>query len=127
LARHGSAIMLRIAHQAVAAVGLGDSIVALRSGLGVQSEAGREAALFHDDELDGPLPQRVRTFVLTLDAERAVVSARVAGLDDVDIVGAEDVPYVPDSPVQSGRPEQQLAMLAVRLEMAATYLRLVQG
>ncbi len=72
-------------------------------------------------------PQRVRTVVLTLDAERAVVAARVAGLDDVDIVGAEDVPDVADSPVLPGRPEQQLAMLAVRLEMAATYLRLVQG
>ena len=127
LARHGAAIMLRIGHRAVAAVGLGDAIVALRSGLGAQSEADREAALFHDDEIDGPLPQRARTVVLTLDAERAVVAARVAGLDDVDIVGAEDVPDVADSPVLPGRPEQQLAMLAVRLEMAATYLRLVQG
>ena len=127
LARHGGAIMLRIAHQAVAAVGLADAIVALRTGMGGQSEADRDAALFHDDEIDGPLPERVRTFVLTLDAERAVVAARVAGLDDVDIVGAEDVPDVPESPVRSGRPEQQLAMLAVRLEMAATYLRLVRG
>ena len=127
LARHGGAILLRIAHQAVASVGLADAIVALRTGMGGQSEADREAALFHDDELDGPLPERVRTFVLTLDAERAVVAARVAGLDDVDIVGAEDVPDVPESPVWTGRPEQQLAMLAVRLEMAATYLRLVRG
>ena len=60
--------------------------------MGGLSEADREAALFHDDEIDGPLPERVRTFVLTLDAERAVVAARVAGLDDVDVVGAEDVP-----------------------------------
>jgi hypothetical protein len=127
LARHGAAIMLRIAHQAVAAVGVADAIVALRTGLGAQSDADREAALFHDDEIDGPLPARARTVALTLDAERAVVVARVAGLDDVDIVGAEDVPEVGESPVQSGRPEQQLAMLAVRLEMAATYLRLVRG
>ena len=127
LARHGGAIMLRIAHQAVAAVGLADAIVALRTGLGAQSDAEREAALFHDDEIDGPLPERARTFALTLDAERAVVAARVAGLDGVDIVGAEDVPDVGESPVQSGRPEQQLAMLAVRFEMAATYLRLVRG
>ena len=97
LARHGGAIMLRIAHQAVAAVGLSDAIVALRTGLGGQSEADRDAAVFHDDEIDGPLPERVRTFVLTLDAERAVVAARVAGLDDVDIVGAEDVPDIPTS------------------------------
>ena len=35
-----------------------------------------------------------------------------------------------DAPVAvtpPGRPEQQLAMLAVRLEMTATYLRLVRG
>ena len=51
---------------------------------------------FHDDEIDGPLPERARTIALTLDAERAVVTARVAGLDDVDIVGAEDVPDVGD-------------------------------
>ena len=127
LARHGCAAMLRIAHRAVAAVGLSDAIVALRTGFGAPSGADREAALFHDDELDGPLPERARTIALTLDAERAVVTARVAGLDDVNIVGAEDVPDVGESPVQSGRPEQQLAMLAVRLEMAATYLRLVQG
>lgn len=127
LARHGSAIILRIAHQAVAAVGLADAIVALRTGLGTQSDADREAALFHDDEIDGPVPQRVRTLALTLDAERAVVTARVAGLDDVDIIGAEDVPDGGESAVQPGRPEQQLAMLAVRLEMAATYLRLARG
>ena len=95
LARHGGAIMLRIAHQAVAAVGLADAIVALRTGMsGRASDADRDAALFHDDEIDGPLPERVRTIVLTLDAERAVVAARVAGLDDVAIVGAEDVPDV---------------------------------
>jgi len=127
LARHGGAIMLRIAHQAVATVCLADAIAALHTGLGAQSDADREAALFHDEEIDGPLPERVRTFVLTLADERAVVAARVAGFDGVDIVGAEDVPDVSDAPVQSGRPEQQLAMLAVRLEMAATYLRLVRG
>ncbi len=55
------------------------------------------------------------------------MTARVAGLDNVDVVGAGDVPDVGESPVQAGRPEQQLAMLAVRFEMAATYLRLVRG
>jgi hypothetical protein len=127
LARHGAAVMLRIAHQAVSAVGLADAMVALRAGLGAQSDVDRDAAVFHDEELDGPLPDRVRTLALTLDAERAVVASRVSGLDGVDIIGAEDVPDVGGAPVQSGRPEQQLAMLAVRLEMAATYLRLVRG
>ena len=123
----GISAAVLLLNQVVGAVGLSDAIVALRTGLGGLSEADRDAAVFHDDEIDGPLPERVRTFVLTLDSERAVVAARVAGVDDVDIVGAEDVPDIPESPVRSGRPEQQLAMLAVRLEMAATYLRLVRG
>ena len=55
------------AHQPMAAVGLSDVVVALRTGLGGQSDADRETALFHDEEIDGPLPARVRTFVLTLD------------------------------------------------------------
>ena len=127
LARHGGAALLRIGHQAVASVGLADAIVALRTGFGAQSAADRETTMFHDDDLDGPLPERARTIALALHAERAVVTARVAGLDDVDILGAEDVPDVGESPVGMGGPEQQLAMLAVRLEMAATYLRLARG
>jgi hypothetical protein len=58
------------------------------------------------------------------------VAARLAGLEDVDLVGAEDVPDAPGSPsapVGARRAEQQLAILAVRLEMAAVYLRLVRG
>jgi hypothetical protein len=34
---------------------------------------------------------------------------------------------LPAAGTPPGRPEQQLATLAVRLEMAATYLRLVRG
>jgi hypothetical protein len=94
-----------------------------------------EKSIFHDEQIDGPLSRRVRTFVLATDAERPVVLARVSGLDDVDVINAEDVPDtlgMVDAPVaaatpEPGRPEQQLAMLAVRLEMTATYLRLVRG
>jgi hypothetical protein len=54
------------------------------------------------------------------------------------VINAEDVPEAQDisdvervsaaaaSPAP-GRPEQQLAMLAVRLEMTAVYLKLVRG
>jgi hypothetical protein len=136
LARHGAAILLRIAHQAVAAAGLADALVALHGGMGATSPAAREQSIFHDEELDGPLPQRVRTFVLTTEAERPVVVARVAGMDDVDVVDAADVPEVLETPDGASpstpppappRPEQQLALLAVRLEMTAVYLRLAQG
>lgn len=136
LARHGAATLLRIGHQAVAAVGLADALVALHTGMGGESSADRGTSIFHDEEIDGPLPRRMRTFVLATDAERPLVLARVSGLDDVDVVNAEDVPEsdvsesdVPEAVVapSAGRPEQQLAMLAVRLEMTATYLRLVRG
>jgi hypothetical protein len=66
--------------------------------------------------------------VLTTDAERPTVTARVSGYDDLDVVNAEDVPDGPERAPADGRGmEQQLAKLAVRLEMTAVYLRLVRG
>jgi hypothetical protein len=131
LARHGAAIMLRVAHQVVAAVGLADALSALHGGVGGGSGADHERSIFHDEQIDGPLPRRVRTFVLTTDDERPVVLARVSGLGDIDVINAEDVPEVAETAVAvepaPGREEQQLAILAVRLEMTATYLRLVRG
>ena len=55
-----------------------------------------------------------------------MVVARTEGFADLDVVSADDVP---DSATKiSGvRPEQQLATVAVRLEMTAVYLRLVRG
>jgi hypothetical protein len=138
LARHGAAILLRVGHRTVAAAGLADALVALRTGLGGRSPAAREASIFHDEQIDGPLPPRVRILVLATDSERPVVLARVSGFDDVDVINAEDVPEsvdaaqgegVPPStaPATMGRPEQQLAVLAVRMEMTAVYLKLVRG
>ncbi|MDI3314830.1 MAG: TobH protein [Mycobacterium sp.] len=130
LARHGCSVLLRVAHQVAAAAGLADAVAALRSPA-VFGPTPVEA-LFHDDQIDGPLPERLRVLALTLPGDRTVVAARVAGLDDVDLVGAEDVPDSPDSPGSATPPgarrtEQQLAILALRLEMAAVYLRLVRG
>jgi hypothetical protein len=122
-------VLLRIAHQVAAATGLADALVAVRA----VAESGfldPEEALFHDEEIDGPVAERLRVLALTLDTERTVVASRVAQLDDVDIVGAEDVPDMSDdrsAPVGAQRAEQQLAILAVRLEMAAVYFRLVRG
>jgi hypothetical protein len=137
LARHVASAMLRIAHRAVAAVGLADALVALRNGMGDASDADREQSIFHDEEIDGPLPPRVRTFVLATDTERPVVLARVAGMDNVSVVNAEDVPEALDTsdveraPAAAaagpGRLEEQLALLAVRMEMTAVYLKLVRG
>lgn len=136
LARHGSSVLLRIAHQVAAAAWLADAVVALRAGAasGAAGYSG-DALLFHDEQLDGPLPERMRVLALTLAGERTVVGARIAGLDDIYLVTAEDAtqdPGVAGSdglliPADAQRPEQQLAILAVRLEMAAVYLRLARG
>jgi len=138
LARHASMVMLRVGQKTVAAAGLDDALVAIGSGWGRGSDAGGELSIFHDEEFDGPSPQRTRTIVLTTDAERPAIVARLKGFDDVTVVNANDVPEVvmsgedQDVPgVKSapriGRTEQQLALLAVRIEMAAVYQRLIRG
>lgn len=129
LARHGAAVFLRLAGRVVAAAGLADAMVALRSGM-TSRFSDPVDRLFHDEELDGPMPSAVRVLALTLAAEREVVGARVAGLNDVDVVGAEDVGDTGETGaivVPAGPTEQQLAVLGVRLEMAAVYLKLVGG
>jgi hypothetical protein len=128
LARHSSAVMLRVAGRPVVAAGLADAMAALRAGFG--SSAGftdPAEALFHDEEIDGPLPTRIRVLALTLATERHVLAARVAGIDDVDLLGAEDVGDAGSIPPSGARAEQQLATLALRLEMSAVYLRLAGG
>jgi hypothetical protein len=133
VARHGSSVLLRIAHQVTASAGLADAIVALSAAASATSSVD---ALFHDEEIDGPLPDRLRVLALTLAAEQTVVAARTAGLEDVYLLAAEDVPDGPGgsagstvAPALGGAmtAEQQLAVLAVRLEMAAVYMRLVRG
>jgi hypothetical protein len=125
LARHAGSVMLRIGLEVAAAVALSDALVAVRGGI-AGAAVDYETSLFHDEELDGPLPARVRTVVLASGDERAVLAARLSGFDDIDVISAEDVPDV-TVPTVGGRPEQQLALMAVRLEMTAVYLRLARG
>lgn len=138
LARHASTVMLRVAQKTVAAVGLTDALVAIGSGWGRGTGSANERSIFHDDEIDGPMPQRTRTIVLSTDAEQPAITTRLRGFDDVHVVNSTDVPEVvqtgedQDVPRAAqvpgiGRPEQQLALLAVRIEMAAVYQRLVRG
>ncbi|MCB0936419.1 MAG: TobH protein, partial [Mycobacterium sp.] len=129
LARHGAAVFLRLAGEVVAAAGLADAMVALHSGM-TSRFSDPVDRLFHDEEFDGPAPSAVRVLALALAAEREVVTARVAGCGDVDVLGAEDVGDTGETgaiTVPAGPTEQQLAVLSVRLEMAAVYLNLVGG
>lgn len=124
LAQHGSSVLLRVAGTVAAAAGMADVMVALRSG-SVGAVTDSVDALFHDEEIDGPLPERLRVLALTLNDERPAVAGRTAGLDVVDLVGAQDVADANAGIISSA--DAQLAVLAVRLEMAAVYLRLVRG
>jgi hypothetical protein len=128
LARHGSTLLLRVAGRPTAAVRVADVLVALRGGT-MSGAVDRGASLFHDEEIDGPLPARRCTIVLARDEERPAVVTRLSGFDDMHVTSAQDVPDISDvvAPQPAGRPENQLATLAVRLEMAAVYLRLVRG
>ena len=104
LARHGGAIMLRIAHQAVAAVGLADAHRgAAQRDWAAQSDADREAAAVpRRRDRRAAAGARPHLRADTAMPSAPVVAARVAGLDDVDVVGAEDVPDVAaTSPVRS--------------------------
>ncbi len=126
-ARHGAAVLLRVAHRPVAAAGLADAIVALRGGMAKRfREPGRRVVPRRGDRRTAVQPARGCSRWPWTPSGRWS-SARVAGLDDVDVVGAEDVGEAGSVPVQAGRIEQQLATLAVRLEMAAVYLRLLGG
>lgn len=127
LARHGSAVLLRVGRATVAAAGLADAVTVLRG----QQDAGTAGDLFHDEQIDGPAARRLRVLALTLAAERTVVAARVGGLADVELIAAGDLPVSPEATGEPAggqrRVEPQLAVLAVRLEMAAAYLRLLRG
>ena len=119
-------MLLRVAQAPAAAVTLADTLVSLHRGLG-RGASGAAPSIFYDPEIDGPLPARVRTVVLATDAERPAILARTSGYDDVTTISAGDVGDDLAAPTSGGRVEQQLAMMAVRWEMAAVYLRLVRG
>ena len=124
LARHAAAVLLRVGHKPVAAVGHADLVVALHGGI-ARTAANYETSIFHDEELDGPLPAAIRSIVLAAEDERPAIASRLDGYDGIDVVSAKDVPDAATS--AGGRLEQQLATLAVRLDMTAVYLRLVRG
>jgi hypothetical protein len=133
LAHHAAAVLLRVGQERVTTVSLSDALVALRRGLAASGDGWgmpggyrAERSLFHDEQIDGPLPARIRILVLAGDAERSAIAGQVSGYDDVDVITADDVPDGP-GPQAGRRPEQQIATMAVRLETAAVYRRLVRG
>ncbi|WP_067479109.1 tobH protein, partial [Nocardia amamiensis] len=147
LAEHGAEVLLQSAGKVATAVDLAEAVAARAT----MTEAAGESApgfdpLFHDEELDGPAPvERIRVFVLSADRDRAAARRRIAvfggesNLVDADLVNADvDLlhtemtdPTAPgptraeESAPGQGTELEQLAVLALRLEMAAAYLRLI--
>ncbi|MGW4092544.1 tobH protein [Nocardia sp. NPDC004750] len=148
LAEHGAEVLLQSAGKVATAVDLAEAVAARTR----MAEAAGESApdfdpMFHDEELDGPAPvERVRVFVLSADRDRAAARRRIAvfggeggNLVDADLVNADvDLLHTemtdPAAPAQTHAEEsaqangtelEQLAVLALRLEMAAAYLRLL--
>ncbi|MFB7875919.1 tobH protein [Nocardia sp. NPDC056064] len=153
LAAHGAEVLLQSAGTLAAAADLADAVASI----GRLTEAAGTAPgfdpLFHDEELDGPAPvDRVRVLALSVHPDQAAARRKLAvfdgagaGLVDADLVHADvDVlqsqlaePGV--APAQEsaaatsaaggghGSEIEQLAVLALRLDMAAAYLRLLEA
>ncbi|MVU82037.1 tobH protein [Nocardia sp. ET3-3] len=140
VAEHGAEVLLAAAGQIVTGVTLSEAIAAH----GRLIEAAGVAApgfdpLFHDEELDGPAPvEQIRILVVSADSDEVVARRRLAvfgsdaGLVDADLVtldaevstreaGEETQPAL----APRGSELEKLAVLALRLEMSAAYLRLL--
>ncbi|WP_067687996.1 tobH protein [Nocardia jejuensis] len=138
LAEHAAEILLASAGQISTATNLSETIAAqarLVEAAGV-SAPGFDP-LFHDEQLDGPAPvEQVRVFVLSTQTEMSVrrrlgVFSGDSGMVDADLV---NVDVEAANPAAAGEPGgqaappselEQLAILTLRIDMAAAYLRLL--
>ncbi|WP_024799877.1 hypothetical protein [Nocardia sp. BMG51109] len=150
VAAHAAEVLLPAAGRIATATDLTD-VVAANARM-IESAGGAAPGfdpLFHDEQLDGPAPvEQVRVFVVSSDADQVAARRRLAvfgagaGLVDADLVTVDtelmntdtDVPRAVEpgaAPADAGsllRPGgavEQLAVLILRLEMAAAYLRLL--
>ncbi|MBU3063441.1 tobH protein [Nocardia sp. NEAU-G5] len=126
VALHGAEVLLATAGQIAAAADLAEVAAAHTR---ISAAAGAAAPgfdpLFHDEQLDGPAPvQRVGLFVVSGDPDQVAARRRLAlfgngsGLIDAELVNLE---------AEAGSELEKLAVLMLRLEMAAAYLRLLGG
>ncbi|ERG69129.1 hypothetical protein HMPREF9336_04273 [Segniliparus rugosus ATCC BAA-974] len=126
VARYGAGALLRVAGEPAQAVDLATALVAGERLASVALTG--EAALFHDPELDGPLPAAPRVFALASAQSRWDVEAQLRRLPDAELVMAEASTAEP-SARRFPRQEEfadlpQFAVLAQRLALASVYLRL---
>lgn len=147
LAVHAAEIFLQTAGRTATAVELAVAVAALPRLVNAAAAAAPDYdPLFHDEQLDGPPPvEKQRIFVCSTDSDPVAARRRIAvfggaggGTVDADLVTA-DLEAVPGDPSRAGSPAvepvpapiggelERLAVLALRWEMAAAYLRLIGG
>ncbi|MEC3952257.1 tobH protein [Nocardia sp. CDC153] len=140
VAEHGAEVLLATAGQIATGITLSEAVAAhgrLIDAAGVAAPG--FDPLFHDEELDGPAPvEQIRIFVVSADLDEVAARRRLAvfgsdaGLVDAELVtadgevsaraaGEEEQPGA----VSQGSELEKLAVLTLRLEMAAAYLRLL--
>lgn len=123
VARYGADVLLRVAGEPTQAADLATVLVA---GERLASGLSGDQALFHDPELDGPLPAAPRVFALASAKSREDVAARIRMLPDAEVVVVDEPePQEGRFPRQEGFADvPQLAVLAQRLALASVYARL---
>uniref|UniRef100_UPI003D770DB9 tobH protein n=1 Tax=Nocardia carnea TaxID=37328 RepID=UPI003D770DB9 len=148
LAVHAAEVLLQSAGRTATAVDLAVAVAALPQLVDTATAAAPDYdPLFHDEQLDGPPPvEKKRVFLCSTDSDTAALRRKLAlfggagaGTVDADLVTA-DIETAPADPsrAETGEPApepaprlggelERLAVLALRWEMTAAYLRLIGG
>ncbi|MBF6350819.1 MULTISPECIES: tobH protein [Nocardia] len=148
LAVHAAEVLLQSAGRTATAVDLSVAVAALPQLVDAATAAAPDYdPLFHDEQLDGPPPvEKKRIFLCSTDTDTPAARRKLAlfggaggGTVDADLVTAdiETVPAdpsraesgepAPEPPTHTGTELERLAVLALRWEMTAAYLRLIGG
>lgn len=143
LAVHAAEVLLQSAGRTATAVDLSVAVAALPRLVSTAAEAAPDYdPLFHDEQLDGPPPvEKKRVFLCSTDSDipaarrkLAVFAGAGGGTVDADLITAElevvppgPAPAEPAPPGPPGNELTRLAVLVLRWEMAAAYLRLIGG
>lgn len=131
LAARAASTLFAVGGLSASAVDLASAMTRLLRGVGDPVDA-----VFHDPQIDGPLPSRARLFVLSSPGRQWLARRRVSALPDAEVLvgSAPDAPDVPDdgqSAAPGAVPDEGAPglvshlVLAARLEMAAVYCDLL--
>ncbi|WP_066910784.1 hypothetical protein [Millisia brevis] len=121
VAGHGCAVILSATGIAGASAELPEVLAAVHEhrAIGSTGALSDVDALFHDEELDGPLPTEAdRLILIDTTGDPHLLRRRAASLGEPDLVAVDDAVDLP---------LQRALLIAERFDMAAAYLRLTGG